>query len=140
HKFKDVIDYLKQGDCLVLNDTKVLPARLFGVKADTNAHVELLLLKQMDGDRWEALVKPAKRVKIGTRLTFGDGLMTATCVETLDYGGRVFEFSYEGIFYEALERLGEMPLPPYIKERLDDRDRYQTVYAKESGSAAAPTA
>jgi len=138
--FKDVIHYLNPGDCLILNDTKVLPARLFGVKEETKAHVEVLLLKQMEGDRWETLVKPAKRVKVGTRIIFGDGKLIATCVDTLDYGGRIFEFSYEGIFYEVLDSLGEMPLPPYIKERLDDRDRYQTVYAKERGSAAAPTA
>ncbi|MCU9613993.1 tRNA preQ1(34) S-adenosylmethionine ribosyltransferase-isomerase QueA [Caldibacillus lycopersici] len=138
--FVDVINYLNPGDCLVLNDTKVLPARLFGEKEDTGAHVEVLLLKQLEGDRWETLVKPAKRVKEGTVVHFGDGKLKATCVDSLEYGGRIFEFSYEGIFYEVLESLGEMPLPPYIKERLDDQDRYQTVYAKERGSAAAPTA
>jgi len=139
-KFKDIKEYLKPGDCLVLNDTKVLPARLFGTKKDTGAHVEILLLKNEEGDVWETLVKPAKRVKEGTVIDIGDGKLKAICRGTLDYGGRIMEFQYEGIFYEILEQLGEMPLPPYIKERLDDADRYQTVYAKERGSAAAPTA
>ncbi|WP_062355529.1 tRNA preQ1(34) S-adenosylmethionine ribosyltransferase-isomerase QueA [Bacillus kwashiorkori] len=138
--FANIKNYLKRGDCLVLNNTKVLPARLFGIKDETGAHVEVLLLKQLEGDKWETLVKPAKRVKEGTVLTFGSGQLTGTCVGTLDYGGRIIEFSYDGIFYELLETLGEMPLPPYIKERLDEPDRYQTVYAKERGSAAAPTA
>lgn len=138
--FKNISEYLREGDCLVLNDTKVLPARLFGVKKDTGAKIEVLLLKQLEGDKWETLVKPAKRVKEGTELDFGDGLLTAVCTGTSEHGGRVLEFSYEGIFYELLDRLGEMPLPPYIKEQLDDRDRYQTVYAREPGSAAAPTA
>ena len=140
HIFSDIIDYLQPGDCLVLNDTKVLPARLFGEKKDTGAHVEVLLLKQLSGDRWETLVKPAKRIKKGTIVEFGDGRLQAECVDILDYGGRIFEFHYEGIFYEILNQLGEMPLPPYIHEKLDDRDRYQTVYAREEGSAAAPTA
>ncbi|MFS0775832.1 tRNA preQ1(34) S-adenosylmethionine ribosyltransferase-isomerase QueA [Neobacillus sp. 3P2-tot-E-2] len=138
--FKNINEYLREGDCLVLNDTKVLPARLFGVKKDTGAKIEVLLLKQLEGDKWETLVKPAKRVKEGTELDFGDGLLTAVCTGTSLHGGRVLEFNYEGIFYEMLDRLGEMPLPPYIKEQLDDRDRYQTVYAREPGSAAAPTA
>ncbi|WP_462412354.1 tRNA preQ1(34) S-adenosylmethionine ribosyltransferase-isomerase QueA [Neobacillus sp. Marseille-QA0830] len=138
--FKNITGYLHEGDCLVLNDTKVLPARLFGVKTDTGAHIEVLLLKQIEGDRWETLVKPAKRVKEGTELEFGDGLLKAVCTETLEHGGRILEFSYSGIFYEVLDQLGEMPLPPYIKERLEDKDRYQTVYAREPGSAAAPTA
>ncbi len=138
--FKNISEYLREGDCLVLNDTKVLPARLFGVKKDTGAKIEVLLLKQEDGDRWETLVKPAKRVKEGTEIDFGDGLLTAVCTGTSEHGGRVLEFKYEGIFYEMLDRLGEMPLPPYIKEQLDDRDRYQTVFAREPGSAAAPTA
>lgn len=138
--FKHVTRYIKPGDCLVLNDTKVLPARLFGTKADTGANIEVLLLKQLEGDTWETLVKPAKRVKEGTVITFGDGQLKATCLKTEEHGGRVMEFQYQGIFYEVLEALGEMPLPPYIKEQLDDRDRYQTVYAKERGSAAAPTA
>jgi len=138
--FKDITKYLREGDCLVLNDTKVLPARLFGVKKDTGAKIEVLLLKQLEGDQWETLVKPAKRVKEGTEIEFGDGLLTAVCTGTSDHGGRVLDFKYEGIFYEVLDQLGEMPLPPYIKEQLDDKDRYQTVYAREPGSAAAPTA
>ncbi|WP_026572328.1 tRNA preQ1(34) S-adenosylmethionine ribosyltransferase-isomerase QueA [Bacillus sp. UNC438CL73TsuS30] len=138
--FKNITEYLREGDCLVLNDTKVLPARLFGIKKDTGAKIEVLLLKQLEGNKWETLVKPAKRVKEGTELDFGDGLLTAVCAETSEHGGRVLDFKYEGIFYEVLDQLGEMPLPPYIKEQLEDRDRYQTVYAREPGSAAAPTA
>lgn len=138
--FGHVKNFLQKGDCLVLNDTRVLPARLFGIKQDTGAKVEVLLLKQIEGDCWETLVKPAKRLKEGTILQFGDGLLTATCVGTSEHGGRTLEFHYEGIFYEVLDSLGEMPLPPYIKEQLDDRERYQTVFAKERGSAAAPTA
>ncbi|GAF65904.1 S-adenosylmethionine:tRNA-ribosyltransferase-isomerase [Bacillus sp. TS-2] len=138
--FSDIIEYVQSGDCLVLNDTKVLPARLFGIKADTGAKVEVLLLKQMEEDQWETLVKPAKRVKKGTEITFGDGLLKATCLEELEHGGRVFRLEYEGIFHEVLDQLGEMPLPPYIKEQLEDKERYQTVYAKNRGSAAAPTA
>jgi S-adenosylmethionine:tRNA ribosyltransferase-isomerase len=141
HKhFTDIKGYLKKGDCLVLNDTKVLPARLYGVKEDTGAKVEVLLLKQNEGDNWEVLAKPAKRIKVGTKLTFGDGKLKATCTDVLEHGGRIFDFEYAGIFYEVLEDLGEMPLPPYIKEQLPEKDRYQTVYAKEEGSAAAPTA
>ncbi|MEG0259475.1 MAG: tRNA preQ1(34) S-adenosylmethionine ribosyltransferase-isomerase QueA [Lysinibacillus sp.] len=141
HHFAHVLDELNAGDCLVLNDTRVLPARLMGVKEETGAHLEVLLLKQTAGtDEWETLVKPAKRVKVGTVVTFGDGLLKATCTGELEHGGRLFEFSYDGIFYEILEQLGEMPLPPYIREKLDDQDRYQTVFAKERGSAAAPTA
>jgi S-adenosylmethionine:tRNA ribosyltransferase-isomerase len=138
--FKNIKEYLRPGDCLVLNDTRVLPARLFGIKEDTGAKVELLLLKQVDGDTWEALVKPAKRVKVGTVLSFGDGKLTATCNEELEHGGRIITFKYEGIFYETLDELGHMPLPPYIKEQLEEKDRYQTVFARERGSAAAPTA
>lgn len=138
--FKNIIEYLREGDCLVLNDTRVLPARLFGVKKDTGAKIEVLLLKQLQGDQWETLVKPAKRVKEGTEIVFGDGLLKAVCTGTSDHGGRVMEFHYDGIFYEVLDQLGEMPLPPYIKEQLDDRERYQTVFAREPGSAAAPTA
>jgi S-adenosylmethionine:tRNA ribosyltransferase-isomerase len=138
--FKNIKDYLRKGDCLVLNDTRVLPARLFGVKKDTGAKIEILLLKQLDHDRWETLVKPAKRVKVGTKLDFGDGLLKAVCTDESEHGGRVLQFDYEGIFYEVLDKLGEMPLPPYIKEQLDDRERYQTVFAREPGSAAAPTA
>ncbi|AQP68219.1 tRNA preQ1(34) S-adenosylmethionine ribosyltransferase-isomerase QueA [Listeria monocytogenes] len=138
--FTDIISYLKEGDALVLNDTRVLPARLHGIKDETGAHIEVLLLKQKEGNAWETLVKPAKRIRKGATITFGDGALKATCLEELEHGGRILEFSYEGIFYEVLEQLGEMPLPPYIKEQLADQDRYQTVYAKENGSAAAPTA
>jgi len=138
--FKDIIEYINPGDCLVLNDTRVLPARLHGEKEDTGAHIEVLLLKQQEGEQWETLVKPAKRVKKGTVISFGDGKLRAVCKEELEHGGRILEFVYDGIFYEILDKLGEMPLPPYIKETLDDQDRYQTVYAKERGSAAAPTA
>ena len=137
-KFPAIIDELEAGDRLVLNDTRVLPARLMGEK-DTGAHIEVLLLKQHETDVWETLVKPAKRVKVGTVVTFGN-LLTATCTEILAHGGRKFKFSYDGIFYEILDQLGEMPLPPYIREKLDDQDRYQTVFARERGSAAAPTA
>lgn len=138
--FKHIISFFNEGDCLVLNNTRVLPARLFGTKEDTGAKVELLLLKQETGDKWETLAKPAKRVKKGTVVTFGDGRLKAICTEELEHGGRKMEFQYDGIFYEVLESLGEMPLPPYIKEQLDDKERYQTVYSKEIGSAAAPTA
>lgn len=138
--FNDIVDYLHEGDCLVLNDTKVLPARLMGSKFDTGAKIEVLLLKQVNGDTWETLVKPAKRIKKGSIITFGNGKLKAVCVEELEHGGRLLDFEYEGIFYEVLDELGKMPLPPYIKEQLDDQDRYQTVYAKERGSAAAPTA
>ncbi|MCM2589444.1 tRNA preQ1(34) S-adenosylmethionine ribosyltransferase-isomerase QueA [Rossellomorea marisflavi] len=139
-RFKNIVDLLDEGDCLVLNDTRVLPARLFGQKEETGANIEVLLLKQEEGDQWETLVKAAKRVKVGTEIVFGDGKLKATCVGTKDHGGRIMEFAYDGIFYEVLEELGEMPLPPYIRERLEEQDRYQTVYAKERGSAAAPTA
>lgn len=138
--FSDLLDYLKPGDCLVLNNTKVLPARLYGVKADTGAKIELLLLHQQEADNWEVLIKPAKKVKVGTQINFGDGKLVATCTERLDHGGRIVRFDYEGIFLEVLTELGEMPLPPYIKEQLADQDRYQTVYAEAEGSAAAPTA
>ncbi|WNS74431.1 tRNA preQ1(34) S-adenosylmethionine ribosyltransferase-isomerase QueA [Bacillus sp. DTU_2020_1000418_1_SI_GHA_SEK_038] len=138
--FKHLKEYLKAGDCLVLNDTRVLPARLLGEKEGTGAKIEVLLLKQQDGDVWETLVKPAKRIKEGTRIEFGNGLLSAVCVGSSDHGGRTLEFHYEGIFYEVLDQLGEMPLPPYIKEQLEDRERYQTVFARERGSAAAPTA
>lgn len=138
--FKYIKNYLQPGDCLVLNDTKVLPARLFGEKEETGAKIEVLLLKQQEGDRWETLVKPAKRIKVGTKIYFGNGLLSAVCVDELEQGGRILDFEYKGIFYEVLDQLGKMPLPPYIKEQLDDQDRYQTVYARERGSAAAPTA
>lgn len=138
--FDHIIDELNPGDALVMNDTRVLPARLHGEKTVTHGHVELLLLKNILGDQWEVLAKPAKRLKIGSHISFGDGRLKAIIKEELDHGGRIVEFSYEGIFLEVLESLGEMPLPPYIHEKLEDRDRYQTVYAKENGSAAAPTA
>lgn len=138
--FSHITEYIKPGDCLVLNDTKVLPARLYGSKEGTGAKIEVLLLKQEQDDVWETLVKPAKRIKEGSTIVFGDGKLSAVCTGVLEHGGRILEFKYEGIFYEILEKLGEMPLPPYIKEQLDDQDRYQTVYARERGSAAAPTA
>ncbi|MCA0982628.1 tRNA preQ1(34) S-adenosylmethionine ribosyltransferase-isomerase QueA [Halobacillus yeomjeoni] len=141
HKqFSDIKQFLNPGDCLVLNDTRVLPARLYGAKEGTGGKVEVLLLHQTENDEWEVLVKPAKKVKVGTKIVFGDGQLVAECTELQDHGGRKVRFSYEGIFLEVLESLGEMPLPPYIKEQLPDRERYQTVYAKEEGSAAAPTA
>jgi S-adenosylmethionine:tRNA ribosyltransferase-isomerase len=140
YRFKHIVDFLNEGDCLVLNDTRVLPARLFGQKQDTGANIEVLLLKQEDGDQWETLVKPAKRIRVGTEIIFGNGKLRATCVGLKDHGGRILEFNYDGIFYEVLDELGEMPLPPYIRERLDEQDRYQTVFARERGSAAAPTA
>lgn len=138
--FTDILEELHAGDALVMNDTRVLPARLYGTKPDTGGHLEVLLLKNTTGDQWETLVKPAKRAKVGTEISFGDGRLKAIVTEELEHGGRIIEFSYEGIFLEVLESLGEMPLPPYIKERLEDSERYQTVYAKENGSAAAPTA
>ncbi|MGV2927345.1 tRNA preQ1(34) S-adenosylmethionine ribosyltransferase-isomerase QueA [Macrococcus capreoli] len=137
--FKSIIDYLNPGDTLVLNDTKVMPARLFGVKSDTGAKIEMLMLTEHENG-WEVLIKPAKRVQIGTEVSFGDGKITATCVDTLEQGGRIMQLKYDGILQERLDELGLMPLPPYIKETLDDQDRYQTVYAKALGSAAAPTA
>ena len=141
HKhFYDIIDYLNPCDTLVLNDTKVLPARLIGEKESTKAVIEVLLLKNIGGDTWETLVKPARRIHVGDVVSFGDGLLKLTCTEVKDEGIRVFNASYEGIFYELLDKLGTMPLPPYIHEKLEDKDRYQTVYAKEVGSAAAPTA
>ncbi len=138
--FDQLIDYLNPGDALVLNNTRVLPARLHGQKTETGGHVELLLLQNTEGDKWEVLAKPAKRLKVGARIAFGDGRLQAEVVEELEHGGRIIQFHYEGIFLEILESLGEMPLPPYIHEKLEDRERYQTVYAKENGSAAAPTA
>ena len=138
--FDQIIDQLQPGDALVMNNTRVLPARLYGIKPETGGHVELLLLKNVQGDDWEVLAKPAKRLRVGAQISFGDGRLTATVVDELDHGGRIVRFGYEGIFLEVLESLGEMPLPPYIHEKLADRERYQTVYAKENGSAAAPTA
>lgn len=140
HVFKDIVDYLKPGDCLVLNNTKVIPARLLGEREGTGAHVEVLLLKRKEADVWETLVKPGKKCKPGTRLSFGDGLLKAEVLETVEEGNRLIRFEYEGIWEEVLDRLGEMPLPPYITHKLQDRNRYQTVYAKYEGSAAAPTA
>lgn len=138
--FADIIDYLTPNDVLVLNDTKVMPARLIGQKEDTNGHIELLLLKNTQNNIYECLCKPAKRVKVGTIVTFGDGILKAKCIEVKEEGIREFEFLYDGIFYEILDKLGEMPLPPYIHKKLKDKNRYQTVYAKNIGSAAAPTA
>ena len=140
HVFTDIIDFLEEGDALVLNDTKVLPARLIGVKEDTNAVIEILLLNEIENDTWKCLVKPARRVKIGTTISFGDGLLKATCIKEFDEGMKEFSLSYTGILYEILDKLGTMPLPPYIHEKLDNQERYQTVYAKNLGSAAAPTA
>ena len=138
--FYNVIDRLNPGDALVMNDSRVMPARLYGVKPETGGHVEVLLLNNTDGDNWETLVKPAKRAKVGTEIYFGDGKLTATVTEELEHGGRMIEFHYDGIFMEILDQLGEMPLPPDIKEKLDDPEMYQTVYSREIGSAAAPTA
>ncbi|GAK05244.1 S-adenosylmethionine:tRNA ribosyltransferase-isomerase [Geomicrobium sp. JCM 19037] len=138
--FTHIEEELNDGDCLVLNNTKVLPARLFGTKENGGANIECLLLKEQSDDTWEALVKPAKRVKEGTTISFGDGRLQAVCTNVLPHGGRELSFSYDGIFLEVLESLGEMPLPPYITETLEERDRYQTVYATQTGAAAAPTA
>ncbi len=138
--FYDIIDYLKKGDVLVINDTKVIPARLHGVKEETGAHVEVLLLQRKDKDCWECLVKPGKKMRNGARVDFGDGTLKGEIVETIDDGNRIIRFEYEGIFEEVLDRLGEMPLPPYIKHQLKDNTRYNTVYAENDGSAAAPTA
>ena len=138
--FLDIIDELKPNDALVMNNTRVLPARLYGTKIQTGANLEVLLLKNTEGDKWETLMKPAKKAKNGTLISFGDGRLKAEVIEELDAGGRILDFTYDGIFLENLEALGEMPLPPYITEKLDESERYQTVYAKENGSAAAPTA
>lgn len=138
--FHNIVDYLEEGDCLVLNDTRVIPARLHGVKEDTGAAVEILLLKNKGGDIWEALVRPGKKLRTGARVSFGDGVLKAEITEVLSDGNRLVRFYYDGIFEEVLDSLGEMPLPPYITHRLKDRDRYQTVYARYEGSAAAPTA
>ncbi len=139
-KFREITDYLKPGDCLVLNDTKVIPARLLGEREGTGAHVEVLLLKRREADVWETLVKPGKKCRPGTRLSFGDGCLKAEVLETVEEGNRLIRFEYQGIWEEVLDRLGEMPLPPYITHKLQDRNRYQTVYARCEGSAAAPTA
>ena len=141
HKiFRDIVNLINPGDCLVLNNTRVIPARLLGVKEDTGAHVEVFLLKKLTKDTWETLVKPGKKLKPGARVIFGDGLLTATILDTMEEGIRKVLFEYDGIFEEVLDKLGEMPLPPYITHKLKDRDRYQTVYARYDGSAAAPTA
>ena len=137
--FTDILEYLHPGDCLVINNTKVIPARLFGVKEDTQAKIEVLLLKRKENDIWETLVKPGKKAKLGTKLVFGDGLLTAEVVDVVE-GNRLIQFHYDGIFEEILDQLGQMPLPPYITHQLKDKNRYQTVYAKYDGSAAAPTA
>ncbi|MDR7814470.1 tRNA preQ1(34) S-adenosylmethionine ribosyltransferase-isomerase QueA [Lacrimispora sp.] len=138
--FRDILSFLRKGDCLVINDTKVIPARLFGVKEGTEARIEILLLKRRENDIWETLVKPGKKAKVGTVITFGEGLLKGTVIDVVEEGNRLIQFSYQGIFEEILDRLGQMPLPPYITHQLKDKNRYQTVYAKHEGSAAAPTA
>lgn len=141
HKiFRDIIDYLNPGDCLVINDTKVIPARLMGIKEDTGAAIEVLLLKRNADDVWECLVKPGKKARTGARIVFGEGLLVGEIVDVIEDGNRMIKFHYEGIFEEILDKLGQMPLPPYITHKLQDKNRYQTVYAKNEGSAAAPTA
>ena len=140
HIFKEIIKYLRPGDCLVLNNTKVIPARLYGVKEGTMAKIEILLLKRKQKDVWETLVKPGKKAKPGTKIIFGDGILTGEVIDVVDDGNRLIQFSYDGIFEEILDKLGQMPLPPYITHQLKDKNRYQTVYAKYDGSAAAPTA
>ena len=140
HIFKEIIKYLRPGDCLVLNNTKVIPARLYGVKEGTMAKIEILLLKRKQNDVWETLVKPGKKAKPGTKIIFGDGILTGEVIDVVDDGNRLIQFSYDGIFEEILDKLGQMPLPPYITHQLKDKNRYQTVYAKYAGSAAAPTA
>lgn len=141
HKvFKDVLDYFTEGDCLVLNDTRVIPARLYGEKADTGGKIEFLLLNRLEDDKWETLVKPGKKAKVGAKIVFGDGILKGEIIDNTDSGGRIIKFYYDGIFEEILDKLGEMPLPPYITEKLEDKERYQTVYSKREGSAAAPTA
>ena len=140
HGFKEIINYLEPGDCLVINDTKVIPARLIGAKEDTGAKIEVLLLKRKENNIWETLVKPGKKAKRGARISFGDGLLTGEVVDIVEEGNRLIRFEYEGIFEEILDRLGQMPLPPYITHQLKDKNRYQTVYAEHDGSAAAPTA
>ena len=141
HKhFYDIIDYLNEGDTLIVNDSRVIPARIYGYKEDTGAKIEFLLLKQLDGKRWETLVKPGKKAKIGTRFIFGDGLLTAEVVDVIEDGNRIVELTSEENIYSTLDKIGQMPLPPYITEKLEDQERYQTVYAHELGSAAAPTA
>lgn len=140
HIFKDIKDYLKKGDCLVINDTKVIPARLIGSKVGTDAKIEILLLKRKENNVWETLVKPGKKAKPGAKISFGDGLLIGEVIDVVEEGNRLIQFSFEGIFEEILDQLGQMPLPPYITHQLEDKNRYQTVYAKHTGSAAAPTA
>ena len=140
HIFKEIVHYLNPGDCLVINDTKVIPARLYGAKVGTDAKIEVLLLKRKENNIWETLVKPGKKAKIGTRISFGDGLLMGEVVDIVEEGNRLIQFHYDGIFEEILDQLGQMPLPPYITHQLKDKNRYQTVYAKYDGSAAAPTA
>lgn len=140
HVFREIAGYLKEGDCLVINDTKVLPARLIGAKEGTNAKIEILLLKRRENNIWETLVKPGKKAKIGTKIHFGDGILSGEVVDVVEEGNRLIQFAYEGIFEEILDQLGQMPLPPYITHQLEDKNRYQTVYAAHTGSAAAPTA
>lgn len=139
-KFKNILEYFSEGDCLVLNDTRVIPARIFGKRIDTGSSIEFLLLKRLDDNKWETLVKPGKKAKIGSMIEFGDGVLKGEILAIEEGGTRVIKFDYDGVFEEILDKLGEMPLPPYIKERLDDKERYQTVYSKKEGSAAAPTA
>jgi len=138
--FNNIINYLNEGDTLVLNNTRVMPARLIGEKAETGGKIEFLLLKRLEGDKWECLAKPGKKAKIGQKFTFGEGKLTCEVIDIIEEGNRIIEFSYEGIFEQVLDELGDMPLPPYITEKLEDKERYQTVYSKEKGSAAAPTA
>ena len=138
--FTDILDYLKEGDCLVINDTRVIPARLYGHKEETGALIEILLLKRRENDIWECLVKPGKKARPGAKITFGDGILKGEIIDVVDEGNRLIQFHYDGIFEEILDQLGEMPLPPYITHKLQDKNRYQTVYAKYEGSAAAPTA
>ena len=140
HVFRDVLNYLEAGDCLVINDTKVIPARLFGSRVGTDAKIEVLLLRRMENDTWETLVRPGKKAKIGTKISFGEGLLVGEVVDIVEEGNRLIHFEYQGIFEEILDQLGQMPLPPYITHQLEDKNRYQTVYAKHTGSAAAPTA
>ena len=140
HIFKEIVNYLNPGDCMVINDTKVIPARLYGAKVGTDAKIEVLLLKRKENNIWETLVKPGKKAKIGTKISFGEGLLIGEVVDIVEEGNRLIQFTYEGIFEEILDKLGQMPLPPYITHQLKDKNRYQTVYAKHDGSAAAPTA
>ena len=140
HVFKEITEYLHEGDCLVINDTKVIPARLIGSKVETNAKIEVLLLKRKENNVWETLVKPGKKAKVGAKISFGDGLLMGEVIDVVEEGNRLIKFDFDGIFEEVLDELGQMPLPPYITHRLEDKDRYQTVYATHTGSAAAPTA